>query len=181
MWSRACDGDIPVYWYQWHDTWHGTWGTVTLPGWSPLQLLFYLVMTSRSPLCSPPPLIQFPSHLAWRGGSVSQNIEVSPVFYSVKTNQSRWHVTHVTPPWPSDESWHTGEPLMRCHNDTGARVIYRGLESAKLSRSWGLPSRTTQRHRHNQTHKNTSINFHSCNRVNFDSWPGRADGLNNIH
>ena len=139
MWSRAYEGDIPVYWYQWHDTWHGTWGTVTLPGWSPLQLLFYLVMTSRSPLCSPPPLIQFPSHLAWRGGSVSQNIEVSPVFYSVKTNQSRWHVTHVTPAWPSDESWHTGEPLMRCHNDTGARVIYRGLESAKLSRSGGLP------------------------------------------
>ena len=133
------------------------------------------------PLCSPPPLIQFPSHLAWRGGSVSQNIEVSPVFYSVTTNQCRWHVTHVTPPWPSDESWHTGEPLMRCHNDTGAREIYRGLESAKLSRCWGLPSWTTQRHRHNQTHKNTSINFHSCNRVNFDSWPGRADGLNNIH
>ena len=78
------------------------------------------------------------------------------------------------------ETWRAS-PLMRCHNDTGARVIYRGLESAKLSRSRGLPSRTTQRHRHNQTHKNTSINFPSSNRVNFDSWPGRADGLNNIH
>ena len=109
-WCMAWDGDIPVYWYQCDMTpdtgheapWHCRGGLH-------YSSCFISSWRHAPPLCSPPPLIQFPSHLAWRGGSVSQNIEVSPVFYSAKTNESRWHVIHVMPPWPSHESWHTGD------------------------------------------------------------------------
>ena len=139
------------------------------------------------PLCSPPRLLWFSFHHISHDEAdlflkISRSLPSSilPKQTSPGDTWYTWCHRDQVMSHGTLETWRAS-PLMRCHNDTGARVIYRGLESAKLSRSRGLPSRTTQRHRHNQTHKNTSINFHSSNRVNFDSWPGRADGLNNIH
>ena len=117
------------------------------------------------PIVSPPPLIQFPSHMRHDEADLFLKISRSlpssilPKQTSPGDTWYTWCHRDQVMSHGTLETWRAS-PLMRCHNDTGARVIYRGLESAKLSRSRGLPSRTTQRHRHNQTHKNTSISFH---------------------
>ena len=128
-------------------TWHLTWDTVTLPGWSLLPSPAAPVLSRHDvtlpPLCSPPPPIQFPSHLAWRGGSVSQNIEVSAVFYSMSKQTGptdtwhRWSHRDQALSHGTLETWRASSDEMSQWRQAG--VIYRGLKSAKLSRTWGLP------------------------------------------
>ena len=76
----------------------------------------------------------------------------------VKTNGPSWHVTQVKPPWPlshgTRETWRASSDEMSQWRRAG--VIYRGLESAKLSRTWGLPlgpPRDTQTQSNSQKHE----------------------------
>ena len=115
---RYCDpctaSDVPVYWYQRNMTpdtrprtpWHCRGG---------LLCSCFISSWRHAPHCVPasPDSVSI-THKTWRGGSVSQNIELSAVFYSVKTSGAKWHVIHVKPAWPwwVMVHWRPGEPLL---------------------------------------------------------------------
>ena len=95
------------------------------------------------PIVSPPPLIQFPSHMRHDEADLFLKISSYPPS-SILSKQAGPSDTWYT--WSQrdhGESWCTGDleslssdEMSQCHR---AQVIYRGLESAKLSRSGGLP------------------------------------------
>lgn len=151
-WSISMAGCRPWLWW-WcprvlvsveHDTWHGTpwhcWGGLCSPV---LQLLFYLAMTSRSPHCVPHLLSFSFHHISHDEADLFLKISRYLPF-SIMSKQTgptdTWHtwshrdqaLSHGTL-----ETWRASSDEMSQWLQAG--VIYRGLESAKLSRTWGLP------------------------------------------
>ena len=145
-----------------HDTWHETWGAVTLPRWSPLPRprcsCFISPWRHAPPLCS--------LRLLWFSVSITSSM-TRRICFSKYLGISRLlfcqnkHVIHVmVSAWPGHEPGCTGGPESLSSDEMspwrGARVIYSGLESAKLSRSRVQPPD----HPETQTQSNSQKHEH---------------------